>query len=82
MNVRKFLAATAREALRRVRDDLGPDAVILSNRGVEGGVEILALPGDEISSLVSKGQAAERGGHRGPLRDPLGSDGLARPRVG
>ena len=55
MNVRKFSAPTAREALRQVRDALGPDAVILSNRGVDGGVEIIALPGNEISTLVAGG---------------------------
>ena len=41
MNVKKFTAPTSREALRKVRDALGPDAVILSNRPVDGVVEIL-----------------------------------------
>ena len=31
-----------REVLRRVRQDQGPDAVILSNRRVEGGIEVIA----------------------------------------
>lgn len=53
MNVKKFTAATSREALRRVRDALGPDAVILSNRAIENGVEILALANDDISSLAA-----------------------------
>lgn len=53
MNVKKFIAATSREALRKVRDALGPDAVILSNRGVHGAVEILAMPHDAISSMTS-----------------------------
>ncbi len=36
------------EALRQVRDQMGPDAVILSNRRVDGGVEIVtALDYDE-----------------------------------
>jgi flagellar biosynthesis protein FlhF len=43
MNARKFVAATARDALRKVKDTLGPDAIILSNRGVPGGVEIIAV---------------------------------------
>jgi flagellar biosynthesis protein FlhF len=51
MNVKKFTAATSREALRRVREALGPDAVILSNRATESGVEILALASEDISSL-------------------------------
>ena len=51
MNVKKFTAATSREALRRVREALGPDAVILSNRATDSGVEILALASEDISSL-------------------------------
>src|SRR5437879_5211236 len=52
MNVRKFTAGTSREALRMVREALGPDAVILSNRGVNGAIEILALAGEDMSSLA------------------------------
>jgi flagellar biosynthesis protein FlhF len=52
MNVKKFLASTSREAWRLVREALGPDAVILSNRTVNGQVEILALPMDEMGSLT------------------------------
>ncbi len=51
MNVRKFSASTSREALRMVRDALGPDAVILSNKGSNGVVEILALAAEDMSSL-------------------------------
>ena len=36
MNVRKFIAATAREALHKVKELLGPDAIILSNRAIPG----------------------------------------------
>ena len=43
MNVRKFTANTSREAIRMLRDALGSDAVILSNRVVDGRVEILAM---------------------------------------
>jgi flagellar biosynthesis protein FlhF len=53
MNVKKFTAPTSREALRKVRDALGPDAVILSNRPVDGVVEILALDNDDVASLAS-----------------------------
>jgi flagellar biosynthesis protein FlhF len=51
MNVQKFTARTAREALRKVRDALGPDAVILSNRVVDGAVEVLALGSDDVASM-------------------------------
>ncbi|CAL61485.1 putative flagellar biosynthesis regulator FlhF [Herminiimonas arsenicoxydans] len=52
MNVRKFTASTSRGAWSLVREALGPDAVILSNRAVEGGVEILALAGEDMASLA------------------------------
>src|SRR5471032_525194 len=53
MNVKKFTAPTSREALRKVREALGPDAVILSNRQSDGMVEILALANDDAASLAS-----------------------------
>lgn len=42
MRIKRFCAPTIREAIRLVRAELGPDAVILSNRRVEGGMEIVA----------------------------------------
>lgn len=42
MNISRFFGSTNREALRQVRIALGPDALIVSNRRVNGGVEILA----------------------------------------
>jgi len=52
MNVRKFTANTSREALRMLRDALGADAVILSNRNVGGKVEILAMADEAISAIA------------------------------
>jgi flagellar biosynthesis protein FlhF len=51
MNVRKFSATNSREAWRLVREALGPDAVILSNRTINGTVEILALASEDMSAL-------------------------------
>ena len=51
MNVKKFTAKTSREAWRMVRDTLGTDAVILSNRSVNGMAEILALAAEDAASL-------------------------------
>ena len=59
MNVKKFSAQTSREALRMVRDELGTDAVILSNRAVEGGIEILALASADMASLPDSPVANE-----------------------
>lgn len=52
MNVRKFIAANARDALRKVKETLGPDAIILSNRGVPGGVEIMAVAARDMAMIV------------------------------
>ncbi|MEF8713966.1 MAG: flagellar biosynthesis protein FlhF [Accumulibacter sp.] len=52
MNVRKFIAATARDALRKVKETLGPDAIILSNRGIPGGVEIMAVAARDMEMMV------------------------------
>ena len=52
MNVRKFIAATARDALRKVKEMLGPDAIILSNRAIPGGVEIMAVAACDMETIV------------------------------
>ncbi len=51
MNARKFIAGSSREALKLVRMELGEDAVILSNRKVPEGVEMVAIPGSELVHL-------------------------------
>lgn len=48
MNVRRFFGKNSREALQEVRRALGPDAAVLSNRSVDGGIEITAIAADEI----------------------------------
>jgi flagellar biosynthesis protein FlhF len=52
MNMKKFLAPTSRDALRLIRIEMGADAVILSNRKVDGGVEIMALADSEFAQLT------------------------------
>lgn len=42
MKIKRFFAADIRQAMRMVKDELGPDAVIMSNKSVDGGVEIYA----------------------------------------
>lgn len=72
MNVKKFTAPTSREALRKVRESLGPDAVILSNRQSDGGVEILALANDDAASLSSPAPHS-------PMAEPMPSLDLGLP---
>ncbi len=54
MKVKRYLAATSREALRKVKADLGGDAIILSNRQTVSGVEIMALADSDMSDLVDE----------------------------
>lgn len=65
MNVKRIVAKTSREAMRQLRDALGPDAVILSNRAVEGGVEVLALAADDIAAMAPPVNDAPA-----PVREP------------
>lgn len=61
MNVKRYFAPTAREALRALKEELGPEAIVLSNRAVEGGVEIVALPGDAVGALQAAAARAKDG---------------------
>lgn len=56
MNVKRYFAPTAREALRALKGELGADAIVLSNRAVDGGVEILALPAEAVGAVQSARQ--------------------------
>jgi len=42
MKIKRFFAADIRQVMRMVKEELGADAVIMSNRSVDGGVEIVA----------------------------------------
>lgn len=62
MKMKRFLAPDIRQALQQVKEALGPDAVILSNRKTEEGVEIVAARDFELETLaVSKKAEAAKG---------------------
>ncbi len=42
MKIKRFVAADIRQAMRMVKEELGADAVIMSNRSISEGVEIVA----------------------------------------
>lgn len=49
MRIKRYYGSTIREAIRKVREEQGPDALILSNRTVDNGVELIAAADyDEI----------------------------------
>ncbi|MBS0395148.1 MAG: flagellar biosynthesis protein FlhF, partial [Proteobacteria bacterium] len=41
MKIKRFVATSMREALESVRAEQGPDAVIISNRRIDGGIELI-----------------------------------------
>jgi len=58
MKIRRVFAQDMRQAIRKVREELGPEAVILSSRNVEGGVEVVAAV--DYDERVIQAAAAER----------------------
>lgn len=52
MNIRRFFGKNSREALTMVRQAFGDNAVILSNRAVAGGNEIMAIRETEINAVI------------------------------
>ena len=58
MDMKRFIGPDMRTTLRMVREQLGPDAVILSNRRVPGGIEIMAGDGVDFG-VPAEAPAAE-----------------------
>ncbi len=70
MKIKRYLDKDMRHVLRQVREDQGPDAVILSNRRVEDGIEVIAAI-DYDESLVKHALAGDKDAD-------IGSEALAR----
>jgi flagellar biosynthesis protein FlhF len=62
MKVKRIFAPDMRQAMRRVREEIGPDAVIVSNHRVAGGVEVVAAHEQEYEAAQAefKRQSQER----------------------
>ncbi|MCC6879272.1 MAG: flagellar biosynthesis protein FlhF [Rhodocyclaceae bacterium] len=71
MDIKRYFAKTAREALRQLKEELGPDAIVLSNRSVEDGVEITAILASELPAFQ------EASWERHPRRDSAPDRGVA-----
>lgn len=54
MKVQRFIGSTSGEALDQVRNALGPNAMILSNRSIEEGIEILACSEIDFKDVVQR----------------------------
>ncbi len=79
MNIRKFIAPTARQALRNIRSELGDEAVILSNRKVGDGVEIIALANGEIDRIT--GSVTRSNAHKPERKEQAASSQPAAPEA-
>ena len=58
MTVRRIVAESAREALRRVKEQLGPDAIVIANKSVPGGVEITAMSAASLDAISNAPESA------------------------
>jgi flagellar biosynthesis protein FlhF len=74
MTVRRFVGATARDCLRRAKEVLGADAVVISNRAVEGGVEIVAMSPESLNAISQQlrpVELAKQASPPSPINAPL-----------
>jgi len=60
MKVKRFIAINMQQGLKLVREELGPDAVILSSRKVDGQVEIMAALNYDEAELRNRVPEPER----------------------
>ena len=80
MNIRKFIGATSRDALRLVREALGADAVVLSNRtNDDGTVEIIAVADTDFAQIAPD---AREGTLHGALAHGSNAAPAAHPYAG
>ena len=70
MKIKRFVAADMRQAMREVREEQGPEAVILSTRRIEEGIEVIAAI-DYDESLVR--EAARHGAPWADADAPVGA---------
>ena len=77
MNIRKFIGASSRDAFRLVREALGPDAVVLSNRVIEdGSTEIVAVADGDLAKIAPPA-AAEARASAPTMKAPMASNPYA-----
>jgi flagellar biosynthesis protein FlhF len=76
MKIKRFVAPDMRQAMREVREEQGPEAVILSTRRLDEGIEVVAAI-DYDESLVR-----EAARHGAPFAAaPVEAEAASKPRV-
>ncbi len=68
MNIQRFTAPTAREALAKARMTFGDGTLILSNRATAGGVEVVATAEETLAALDRQEEAPRRAKNPPTLR--------------
>ena len=51
MNVKRFTGRNSREAMQKVRQAFGENAVVLSTKPCEGGIEVLAMAPESVEAI-------------------------------
>jgi flagellar biosynthesis protein FlhF len=81
VKIKRYLDKDMRHVLRRVREDQGPDAVILSNRRVDDGIEVIAaIDYDEALVRQAMGVASDAdSGINSDVLAEMAEDDIAPP---
>ncbi|CDW95304.1 MULTISPECIES: flagellar biosynthesis protein FlhF [unclassified Thiomonas] len=70
MKIKRYTGTNTREVLTRIRNDLGADAVILSNREIVGGVELMAAVDFDASRFPSDEPGEGGAGAKAAVQTP------------
>ncbi|MCP3869920.1 MAG: flagellar biosynthesis protein FlhF [Gammaproteobacteria bacterium] len=81
MKIKRFIAADIRQALRQVRETLGADAVILSNKSVDGGIELVAAMDYDEAAFETKPKTRTTSVRPVPVETNSGTGTGTGPRV-
>lgn len=56
MGPQKFIAANTADALKLIRAEMGPDAMVLSTKDTDQGVEVMAITSGDLAKLSSRSE--------------------------
>ena len=82
MKIRRFFGKDMREALSQVKAELGSDAVIMSNRKVADGIELVAAYDKEPEAKLNISKTPSKGAAKSAtpsLSEIIGDDGPDMP---
>jgi flagellar biosynthetic protein FlhF len=84
MMLKKYIGKTTRDVLKKMREDLGEDAMVISTRQTADGVEMIAMPQQDIEQVAEQGQqlAATKVRSTAPPRYVLDDDRMQGDRQG